>query len=211
MRKGKKRRDGLPVDRAGGPTFDPTANTHDLNEASSQRQDDLRVASDKFNAAAIVNLTTINQIHIGYLKEIGGIHEHYAAQLRESEADRLDSIRQVDREEVNKTAGQAQTAITTLANQTNVLAETLRNQVATTAQQANQQRAIDNAEVNKRVSALELSSSAGKGKETGISASQQMLIAIFGLILLALTAYGALRPVAPIVIQDARPPAVTTK
>jgi hypothetical protein len=194
---------GIPVDSSGGPTFDPTANVKDLSIASNKRQDDLREASERYNASSIGNLQALNVLHITYLKEIGAIREHYEQRISSAEADRLNSIRQIDREEVNKTATQAQLAITTLANQTTALAETLRNQVATTANAATQQRAIDNAEANKRISALELSSSAGKGKETGVSASQQLLIAVFGLILLALTAYGALKPVAPIIIPAA--------
>jgi hypothetical protein len=196
---------GLPVDRSGRPTIDPTANVIALNSAANKRQDDLRDASDKFNAAAILNMKDTNGLHMIYMREISLIHERYSQQLRTAESDRLNSIRQIDREEVNKTAAQAQTAITTLATQTNTLAETLRNQVATTAMQATQQRAIDNAEVNKRVSALELSSSAGKGKEAGLSASQQMMLAIATLIFLALTAYGALKPAAQIIV-----PAVPT-
>jgi len=89
----------------------------------------------------------------------------------------LNSIRQVDREEGAKTAAQLLSAVQTLASQNQSTAETLRNQVAQTAealrnQVATTQQASQNtfnttvAELNKRISQLELSSSEGKGKQT---------------------------------------------
>jgi hypothetical protein len=77
---------------------------------------------------------------------------------------RLDSIRQVDREEVNKTAVAAQTAITTLANSTIVLKDTLQAQVAATAQAVETKQMAFQSETSKRLSNLELTYSEGKGK-----------------------------------------------
>jgi hypothetical protein len=82
----------------------------------------------------------------------------------------------VDREEVAKTAVTTQTATTALANQTAILAETLRTQVATveraaeartTASAAAAESRLNqfSADVIKRLSALELSFSEGRGKQ----------------------------------------------
>ncbi len=94
------------------------------------------------------------------------MREKYRAELRIAEAARLDSIRQVDREDVSKTQTQSQTAIATLATTQNTTAETLRTQVATTAQAQLNTTTAAFAEVNKRISALELTSSEGRGKAT---------------------------------------------
>lgn len=135
-------------------TYDPSENVKSLTEAGNQRQDDLRAAAKE-----------LSDTKIAHQKEIGDIRERHQAELRRGESERLDSIRQVDREDVNKTATQAQSAIAALAAVTTTTAETLRTQVATTA--AAQATALANSmgEVNKRLSALELSSSEGRGKQ----------------------------------------------
>lgn len=134
-------------------TYDPSENVKSLTEAANARQDDLRAAAKE-----------LSDTKIAHQKEIGDIRERHQAELRRGESERLDSIRQVDREDVNKTATQAQSAIAALAAVTTTTAETLRTQVATTA--AAQATALANSmgEVNKRLSALELSSSEGRGK-----------------------------------------------
>lgn len=143
---------GIAVDKAGDGTIDPSVNVAKLNEASSKRQDDLRDSAKELWEAKFA-----------HIKEISDLRAVHAAQLAKAEADRLDSIRQVDREDVNKTAAQALVAIQTLAQTTNATAETLRTQVATTAAAALSQLTLATAETNKRLSALELSSSEGKG------------------------------------------------
>jgi len=146
---------GMAVDSAGDVAYDPSQNVLDLVEAERRRQDDLREAERRYFDA--------QNRHVEEILTLRALH---AAELRMAESARLDSIRQVDREDVNKTAAQALNAIQTLATTTNTTAETLRNQVATTAQQAAQQRAIDTTEFNKRLSAVELALSEGKGKQT---------------------------------------------
>lgn len=146
---------GIPVDELGGRTVDPTANVLGLVEASNKRQDDLR------------NLTKeLQDYKIACVKEEVIMHARHQAELRIAESARLDSIRQVDREDVAKTAASANNAITTLAKQTTDLATTLQNQVSATAAAAETRRSADMSEVNKRVSALELASSASAGKQT---------------------------------------------
>lgn len=146
---------GMAIDASGGPTVDPTENVKDLSNAANKRQDDLREAERRYN-----DLRDMHQ------REIANLRSEYAKELGAKESSRLDSIRQVDREEVAKTATQANAALALLAKQTTELATTLSNQVNTTAQAAEARRQADMTEVTKRVSAIELALSANVGKST---------------------------------------------
>lgn len=146
---------GIAVDAHGGPVFDPTANVSALVLAANQRQDDLRVLTKE-----------LQDYKIACVKEEVVMHAKHQAELRVAESARLDSIRQVDREDVAKTAASANLAIGTLAKQTTDLSITLQNQVQTAANAVETRRSADMSEVNKRVSALELASSATAGKQT---------------------------------------------
>lgn len=169
----------LGVDSREGPVVDPTENVIALTKAESKRQDDLRDAAKELSDAKIA-----------HQKEIGDIRERHQEQLRKAESERLDSIRQVDREDVNKTAAQALSAIATLAAATSTTAETLRSQVATTAQAAATSLTNSMGEVNKRLSALELSSSASgagtAGEKSGRVSQQQLIQWLIYLILAAI-------------------------
>jgi hypothetical protein len=176
---------GLPVDAGGGPTVDPTQNVKDLSEASNIRQDDLRDLTKELFDAKIDSLRR-DMKAASRLAKLRATHQR---ELDHAESDRLNSIRQVDREEVAKTAATNQTATTALANQTSVLAETLRTQVGTVAAAAEARaaavaNAAENrlsqfsADVIKRLSALELSSSEGKGKQTVADPQMERLSAL---------------------------------
>jgi len=167
---------GLPVDFAGGPTVDPTENVKDLSEALSQRQDDLRTLTKELFDTKIEQVKEIGRLRAIHQDGMGALRDAHAAQILAAEAARLNSIRQVDREEVAKTAVTNQTATTALANQTSILAETLRTQVATVAGAAEARASAVatagenrlnqfSADVIKRLSALELSFSEGRGKQ----------------------------------------------
>lgn len=201
----------MGVDVHGNPTPDPSANVRDLNEAANQRQDDLREAERRYN-----------DLRAEHQKETSTLRAEHAKDLSAKESNRLDSIRQVDREEVAKTAAQANQAIGLLAKQTTELATTLQNTVANTAAAAETRRTADMAEVNKRVSALELAGSAsagkqqiadpqmekllktvetllaaqatGSGKNAGINAVWVFVLGAFGLVATALGIYAALKP-----------------
>jgi hypothetical protein len=134
---------------------DPSENVKSLSEASNVRQDDLREAERRYN-----------DLRAEHQKEIASLRAQHQEALDKKESARLDSIRQVDREDVAKTAAQANLAIATLAKQTTDLATTLQAQVGSTAAAAETRRSADMSEVNKRVSALELASSATAGKQT---------------------------------------------
>lgn len=166
---------GLPVDWSGGPTVDPSEATRQLNEASIIRQDDLRELNNLYLKALLDGEKALAECRIDCTKDIARLRAEHIAEIRllqadneekvrRAESDRLNSIRQVDREEVTKTATSAQLAISALATNTTTLAETLRTQVATVAAAAENRQAAFSSDVNKRLSALELSSSEGKGK-----------------------------------------------
>lgn len=86
------------------PVIDPTANVKELVAAEARRQDDLRQMADT------------------HTREMIGVNEHHARELREAEARRIDAIRAVDVAAVQRAAEVAATQ-----------AEALRNQVAVTA------------------------------------------------------------------------------
>lgn len=148
--------EGPATDRNNTPVVDPTENVKSLSIAANKRQDDLREAERRYNEA-----------RLDHEKELSQIRAEHQKELSAKESSRLDSIRQIDREEVKNAAITSQTAIATLATQTTTLAETLRNQVANTAALAEQRRQVDMGEINKRLSALELALSANAGKLSG--------------------------------------------
>lgn len=139
---------GIPIDRLGGPTIDPTKNVSDLSAASNKRQDDLR------------------ELSLRYEKEIADLRAQHEKELRTSEAARLDSIRQVDRDDVAKTVAAANVAIDTLAKRTLDLSTTLAKQVTDTATATEARFSAFQSDTNKRLSALELSASERTGKST---------------------------------------------
>jgi hypothetical protein len=134
--------------------IDPSENVKALSEAANKRQDDLREAERRYN-----------DLRAKHQREIATLRASYDEKLAAKESSRLDSIRQVDREDVAKTAASANLNIATLAKNTTDLATTLQSQVAATASAAETRRTADMSEINKRVSALELALSASAGKQ----------------------------------------------
>lgn len=145
-------------------SVDPTLNTKDLVEVYAKRQDDLREADNKWITSEINQLKAVVKDQAEHQKELSA-----------KESSRLDSIRQVDREDVAKTAAQANLAIATQAKQTTDLATTLQTQVTTTASAAEARRQADMSELSKRVSALELTSSATAGRSTATDPALEAL------------------------------------
>jgi hypothetical protein len=179
---------GLPVDFAGGPTVDPTENVKDLSEALSQRQDDLRTLTKELFDTKVEQVKEIGALRATHQTMMDALRDSHAREINTAEAARLNSIRQVDREEVAKTAVTNQTATTALANQTSILAETLRTQVATVERAAEARTtasamAAENrmnqfsADVIKRLSALELSFSEGRGKQAVADPMMEQMVA----------------------------------
>jgi hypothetical protein len=106
---------GLGVDARGGPVVDPTANVLNLVEAAVERLDDLR-----------------NQ-EAAHVREILALRSHYMEELREAESARIDAIRRVDVEAVQRAAQVQATQATALADQVAAAAEAMRTQVAAAA------------------------------------------------------------------------------
>jgi hypothetical protein len=148
-------RAGLGVDASGEPVIDPTKNVIALTEAANKRQDDLRRLTRE-----------LYDRDIAHLKEIVGLHSHYQDRVSQAEQGRIDSIRQVDREEVKQMRLEAQSAIKALADTTLTMADTLRNQNQATATTLAKSQQDQWSEMNKRLSALELGSSEGRGQKT---------------------------------------------
>lgn len=166
---------GQPGVEADHPIVDPTKNVLDLVEAANRRQDDLRAADKELSDVKHTHEATVTILRAAHNAELGRLREEYQEKIAHAESGRLDSIRQVDREEVAKTAVAANTAITTLAKQTNDLAVTLAKTVADTAAAAEARNSAQYSDTNKRLSALELSSSEGKGKQTVVDPQMDKL------------------------------------
>jgi hypothetical protein len=157
---------GPATDRENKPVIDPTENVMKLVQASAKRADDLSLVESKWQRRWIKSELCRIENLVTQQKEFSLMRASHQEALDEKESARIDSIRQVDREEVAKTAAQANLAIATLAKQTTDLATTLQTQVQSTASAAETRRTADMSEVNKRVSALELAGSASAGKQT---------------------------------------------
>jgi acetyl/propionyl-CoA carboxylase alpha subunit len=144
---------GPAIDKNFNSVVDPTKNVNDLIAAQAKREDDLRAAEERFNSA-----------EISHVKELFAQSEANQKELRAADSARLEAIRLVDRDDVNKTAATANTAIATLAKQTTDLSTTLAKQVSDTAIATEARATTAQTEMNKRVSSLELASSEGRGK-----------------------------------------------
>lgn len=145
---------GLGVDRFGGPVIDPTENVKALNTAEAKRQDDLRLAQQRFVDA-----------QIAHVKELGQLRADHAKEVRNLETERLNSIRAVDVAGGEREAKRALDAVQALAATSATNTETLRNAVTSSATAIAKQTAETFAEVSARIAALERSSYEGKGKE----------------------------------------------
>lgn len=146
--------------------LDPTANVIALTEAANRRQDDLREADERYVQARLKHLSQLIKLRGDHTKE-----------MRKSEAERLDKIRQVDVLAGTTAAAAAATAIQALAATTDRNAENLRNQLNATAA-ANAKQLTDTAAtiaaqtdnlvkgINERISSLEKASYQGAGKSS---------------------------------------------
>jgi cobalamin biosynthesis Mg chelatase CobN len=112
---GRQGNPGLGVDAQGNPVVDPTQNVLNLVAAAIQRQDDLRAAESR------------------HVREIAGLRAEYAMELRDAETQRINAIRQVDVEAVQRAAEVQATQATALAKQVTDAAEANRAAVAAAA------------------------------------------------------------------------------
>jgi hypothetical protein len=115
MAESEQEKTGLGVDSSGGPVVDPTRNVLDLVSAAIKRQDDLREAESR------------------HIREMVKVRSEYDTELREAESARIDAIRRVDVEAVQRAAEVQANQQTVLANQVAAAAEAMRTQVAAAA------------------------------------------------------------------------------
>jgi hypothetical protein len=163
---------GIPVDASGGATVDPTKNVLDLVSAAVLRVDDLAEVRGQLVDEKIKRMER-EWIHLDKIAELRELHNR---EMRDSESRRVDANRATDLAAVGTAATQALAQINTVAATATVTAETLRTQVATTATAAENRLGLFSGDVNKRLSALELSSSEGKGKQTVTDPAYEKLV-----------------------------------
>ena len=107
---------GPGVDVEGNPVIDPTANVRELVDAAIQRQDDLREAESR---------------HVR--EHCAVMHSEHARELRYKETERINAIRAVDVEAVQRAAEVQAAQAQTLAATVTTSAEALRVQVESAA------------------------------------------------------------------------------
>ena len=139
---------GVAVDAQGGAVIDPTENVLALVQAAVNRQDDLRIAADKFMEAELMHVRLTEELRASHQRELG-----------EKEANRLDAIRQVDVLNGNAAANAEK-----LRTDLNSTATTMAKQTADVAATMAAQQAATVAGITERLSALEKSSYEGIGK-----------------------------------------------
>jgi hypothetical protein len=162
----KERAPGMGVDAGGGPVVDPTKNVQALVIAESKRQDDLRLASEKYNEKVAEYVEKVASIKADCAKEIANIRVEYAKEFNALESGRLNAIRQVDVLAVNTAVDRAAAATQALAQTTASNAENIRNAMTTTAAAIATQLANTVSAITDRIGSLEKSSYTGAGRST---------------------------------------------
>lgn len=141
-------RTGMPVDKSGGPTVDPTQNVLDLVLAAVKRIDDLREAETR----------RVNDLRLAESRRVdeqAELRTNYGEKLREAEAKRIDAIRVVDVNAVAVASERAAAQATVLATQVSQSAEALRALVASTAATFAQQSQNTAQQLTDRIALLE--------------------------------------------------------
>lgn len=135
---------GIGVDAKGGAVIDPTKNVLDLVESGNRRQDDLRIMNEKYMDA-----------ELRHVRDMAELRAQYDKLLREIDTERQQKVREVDVLGGRTEAERSQLAI-----------ETTRKLVETTAATLASQLDSKFSDVIKRIGALELAMSEGRGKQT---------------------------------------------
>lgn len=168
---------GPPVDATGQQAEDPTANVIALQRAATQRQDDLREASERFilaqieaaeklNALRSENTALFRAAETRRIDDLITLRADYETRLAGAEAKRIDAIRAVDVNAVQNATERAVEQATVLAQQVDRSAETLRALVASTEQSVAASQRQSSTELSNRITALEQSQSFGQGRQT---------------------------------------------
>jgi hypothetical protein len=161
--------EGLPVDKYGGQTIDPTKNVFDLVTAAVMRIDDLRDAETK----RVDEKIETEKQHTREIMQLRAVHEK---DLRLAEAKRIDAIRVVDVNAVAASQTNATNQAAVLAQQVTTTADTLRNLVATTASATSTQLDLLTKQMTDRIAALEKTQYEGSGKEKVTDPIMQQLL-----------------------------------
>jgi hypothetical protein len=145
---------GLGVDASGGPVVDPTTNVLNLVDAAIQRQDDLR------------------ESEAAHQREMAQLRADYGEKLRNAESARIDAIRKVDVEAVQRAAEVQAAQAQALATQVTVSAETLRTQVLATSEQGNVRLVATLEPIQKAIDDLRRAQYEAQGQKTQIVETQ---------------------------------------
>ncbi|GAC1497478.1 MAG: hypothetical protein NVS1B6_03150 [Steroidobacteraceae bacterium] len=156
---------GIPIDRYGGATIDPTKNVLDLVESTIRRIDDLRDAENVRVNMALDYSRQLREAESRRVDQEASLRADYTRQLTEAEAKRIDAIRAVDVNAVSVASSRASDQATVLANQVVASADTLRNLVATNATALATQLTQIIGPITDRLALLEKSNYEGKGRE----------------------------------------------
>lgn len=159
--------DDLGIEPAREPSVDPTKNVLDLVSAAVLRLDNLRDAQERLAATKY-----------DHLQQIIALQATHNSEIRQSEIDRLASIRQVDVLNQNTAAERQQAAILALERTTLASTETLRAMVDATAKTLAAQSAAQMQIVDARLAALERTSYEGKGKQQVADPQMAALMAL---------------------------------
>jgi hypothetical protein len=125
---------GLGVDRYGNPVIDPTKNVERLVEEAVKRIDDLRTESQAHSREIRDSDKEFIRAMLTAEKEKNDLRAQFYDELRVAESDRINAIRAVDVEAVQRAAEAMQIQAATLATQVATSAETLRTAAAATTE-----------------------------------------------------------------------------
>jgi hypothetical protein len=160
-----KPRNGIGVDRSGGPVIDPTENVRHEMGAERGRADDLREADRE--------LANERNRHVEFVAKLRASHER---EVREQNNERLAALRQVDISTRNEDRKTADDAIRRLAESTESLRQTLSKQVTDTASTLSQQKLESDRATEIRIAALEKTSYVGAGEKAVADPAMAQLV-----------------------------------
>jgi ABC-type Na+ efflux pump permease subunit len=153
---------GIGVDAFGGSVIDPTKNVLDLTAAANKRQDDLWDIRALYIGAEIRRLEEIvrrveetSKLRSDFSAQMTDVHQHHDTSIHRMEQEKIAALRSIDEMVRITEANRNLQAVNELARQTTNIREALASQMADSM-----------AEVNKRLSAVELQQSEGRGKQT---------------------------------------------
>jgi hypothetical protein len=116
--------------------IDPTENVMTLVAGQVKRQDDLNEANETLSELREKRQDDLRATESRHVRELALVRAEFEAALRDKETQRIDAIRAVDVQAVQRAAEVSAVQATTLATQVQASAETLRTQVAVTATQS---------------------------------------------------------------------------